>query len=269
MSATFSLPRFALLAVAALAGACSGVRPRVEHAEGGVRIERVDREFEIPEGVTRIAITNLSGEINLRAHDEREVGIHAVVQRMPPGHAPARFRSHRDGDTLAIDVDFDGGAAGRVDVAAFLPGDIAVALATRDGRIAAKRRNGAIEATTESGAILAGSRDRLRLASRSGDIRAVAFGKRWQGESMVETDTGQIVVMVPTFGDVVLDAASGGKVSTDFGLTVRPGDDGRSTARARFGLATSTLNVRSRMGELVLEQLVLLGDDTAIPEDDD
>lgn len=269
MSVSSFLPRIALLLVIALAAACSGVQPAAEHAAGDVRIERVDREFEIPAGVTRIAITNRSGEINVRSRDEREVGIHAVVQRMPPGHAPAQFRTHRDGDTLAIDVDFDGGAAGRVDVAAFLPGDIAVALATRDGRISAKRRNGAIEATTESGAILAGSRDRLRLASRSGNIRAVAFGKRWQGESMVETDTGQIVVMVPTFGDVVLDAASGGKVSTDFGLTVRPGDDGRSTARARFGLATSTLNVRSRMGELVLEQLVLLGDDTAIPEDDD
>jgi len=85
----------------------------------------------------------------------------------------------------------------------------------------------------------------------------------------VETDTGQIVLMVPTFGDVVLDAASGGRVTTDFGLSVHPGEGGTSTARARFGLANSNLRVRSRTGELVLEQLVLLGDDIAIPEDDD
>ncbi|HEY6941310.1 hypothetical protein [Dokdonella sp.] len=269
MSARFSLPRIALLVVVALAGACSGVRPQVEHAPGDVRIERVDREFDIPAGVTRIAITNLTGEINLRSRDEREVGIHAVVQRMPPGHAHARFRTRRDGDTFAIEVGFDGDAAGRVDVAAYLPGDLAVALTTRDGRIAAKRRAGPIEATTESGPIFASSRDRLRLASRSGTIRAVAIGARWHGDSTVETDTGQVVLMVPTFGDVVLDAASGGKVSTDFGLTVRTDAGGLHTARARFGLATSPLHVRSRTGELVLEQLVLLGDDTEIPEDDD
>lgn len=268
MSATPFLPRLALLLVAALAGACS-THPVAERAAGDVRIERVDREFEIPAGVTRIAITNRSGEINLRSRDEREVGIHAVVQRMPPGYAQARFRTHRDGDTLAIDVGFDGGAPGRVDVAAYLPGELAVALTTRDGRIGAKRRAGPIEATTETGPIFASSRDRLRLASRSGNIRAVAIGARWQGDSTIETDSGQVVLMVPTFGDVVLDAASGGTVSTDFGLSVRTGADGVHTAHARFGLATSNLRVRSRTGELVLEQLVLLGDDTKIPEDDD
>lgn len=269
MSATVSLPRIALVVAAVLVGACGGMRPQAEHAAGDVRIERVDREFDIPAGVTRIAITNLTGEINLRSRDERDVGIHAVVQRMPPDHAPARFRTRRDGDTLAIEVGFDGDAAGRVDIAAYLPGELAVALTTRDGRIGAKRRAGPIEATSESGAIFASTRDRLRLASRSGNIRAVAIGGRWQGDSTIETDSGQVVLMVPTFGDVVLDAASGGKVSTDFGLSVRTGADGRHTAHARFGLANSNLWVRSRTGELVLEQLVLLGDDTAIPEDDD
>jgi len=269
MSALPCLPRIALLFVLALVAACGGVPPAAEHAAGDVRIERVDREFEIPAGVTRIAITNRSGEINVRSRDEHEVGVHAVVQRMPPGHAPAQFRTQRDGDTLAIEVAFEAGAPGRIDVAVFLPGELAVALATRDGRIAAKRRAGAIEATTESGPIQASSRDRLRLSSRSGQIRAAAIGARWQGDSTVETDTGQVVLMVPTFGDIVLDAASGGRVTTDFGLTVRTGMDGLSIARARFGLATSNLRVRSRTGELVLEQLVLMGDDMAIPEDDD
>jgi hypothetical protein len=269
MPAALSPSRVTLLFAAALAASCSGVRPGTERTADDVRIERVDREFDIPAGVTRIAITNLSGEINLRSRDEREVGIHAVVQRMPPGHAPARFHTRRDGDTFAIEVAFDGDAPGRVDVAAFLPGELAVALTTRNGRISAKRRPGAIEATSESGPITASSRDRLRLASRSGQIRATAFGARWRGDSTVETDTGQIVLMVPTFGDVVLDAASGGRVTTDFGLSVHPGEGGTSTARARFGLANSNVRVRSRTGELVLEQLVLLGDDIAIPEDDD
>jgi hypothetical protein len=263
--------RFGVLVCALLVTACSTTEPA---ASGGARIERVDREFDIPDGVTRIAIDNPWGEINVRGRDEREVGIHAVIQRLPPTFAIVNFASRRDGDTLHIEVTSDASAdsvprAARADIAVYVPGDLALKLSSRDGRIAAKRRAGSIEATTESGEIHASSLGRLTLHSRSGQIRAIAIGKRWQGDSEVATESGRIVLLVPTFGDVALDARTRGRLTTGFGLSIHDLPDGEHEAHARYGAGTSSLHVRSASGEIVLEQLVLLGDDKELPEDDD
>src|ERR1700752_4700021 len=97
------LRRLGVLACALLAGACAST-PDATQMRDGARIERADKEFEIASGVTRIAIDNPWGEINVRGRDEREVGIHAVIQRLPPQFPKVEFRSKRDGDTLRIDV---------------------------------------------------------------------------------------------------------------------------------------------------------------------
>jgi hypothetical protein len=264
--------RLGVLACALLAAGCATTAPTMR---GGARIERADREFDIERGVTRIAIDNPWGEINVRGRDEREVGIHAVIQHLPPRFPRVEFRSRRDGDTLAIAVIVDGATPGdepkaaRADIAVYVPGDLALALSSRDGRIAAKRRAGPIEATTDSGEIHASSLGRLRLESRSGQIRAIAIGKRWQGESEIVTESGRIVLLVPTFGDVALDARTRGRLTSGFGLSIHDLPDGEHAAHARYGAGTSPLRVRSASGEIVLEQLVLLGDDREIPEDDD
>jgi hypothetical protein len=274
MKSSLLLRRIGAVLALLLVAACSSPQPTEER--NGARIDRVDREFEIGDGVKRIAIDNPWGEINVRGRDEREVGIHAVIQRLPPQFANVTFQSHRDGDTLRIDVVVAGGAkpdatprAARADLAVFVPGDLALALTTRDGRIAAKRRPGAIEATTTSGEIHASSRGRLTLKSGSGQIRAIAIGRRWAGASELSTDSGRIVLLVPTFGDVALDAQTGGNLTTGFGLSVHALPNGGHEAHARYGAGTSPLHVRSGTGEIVLEQLVLLGDDTNLPEDDD
>jgi hypothetical protein len=264
-----------LVAIVAVFGSGCASSPSPKALDEPVRIERSDKEFDLPKGVTRVAIDNPWGEINIRGRDEREVGIHAVVQRLPPRFAPARFTSRREGSTLHIGVSMDGASAGanpvqgRVDIAVYLPGDLALTLGTRDGRIAAKRRNAPVEATSQSGDLLVSSRDRLTLHSSSGQIRAVAIGGHWQGRSLISTDTGRIVLMVPTFGDIALDAQTGGRLGNDFGLSVVRLGGGLSEARARYGGGTSPLEVRSRSGELVLEQLVLMGEDKGDQDDDD
>lgn len=268
------VPALAATMLVAIAGCAANMRAP-DSMQPQVRIERVDKEFDLAHDVTRVAIDNPWGEINVRSRDEREVGIHAVLQRMPPRYPKLSFRTHRDGTTLRIEVALDGVTPdatpmpGRADIAVYLPGELALALSTRNGRIAAKRRAGPLEATTISGTILASSPARLRLHSTSGEIRAMAIGAHWQGDSDVSSDSGRIVLMVPTFGDIALDAETGGHLGTDFGLSVQRTAEGRSRAAAHYGRGTSALTVRSRTGELVLEQLVLLGVDTADPGDDD
>jgi hypothetical protein len=235
------------------------------------QIERRDQEFDLDKSIARVEIVNRHGEINVRGNDESAVGIHAVIQRMPPDLANAELRSRREGDTLRIEAVFprtQDDRAGRIDLAVYVPASLAIALTTRAGRIAARKRQGPLEATTESGEILASSHARLALHSGSGQIRAIAIGKRWNGESRVSTDSGRIVLLVPTFGDIALDAQTGGRLSTDFGLSVQQ-SKGLSSARAHYGAGSSALVVRSGTGEVVLAQLVLMGDDSPAPEDDD
>jgi len=266
-----------LAAAAVILGGCASPRsPTPALATGeAVRIQRVDKTFDIGRDVVRIAIDNPWGEINIRSRDEREVGIHAVIQELPPRFAAARFRSHREGTTLHIDVSMEGAvpgaqpSQGRVDLAVYVPSNLALSLGTRDGRISAKRRRAAVEARSQSGELLISSRDRLDLHSATGQIRAVAFGTDWVGRSEISTDSGRIVLMVPTFGHIALDASTGGRLVNDFGLSVTAGPGGGSRASARYGRGTSPLAAKSRTGEIVLEQLVLMGEDKGDQDDDD
>jgi len=272
------LTRLFLAAVpfAALLGGCAAPSHVAAPAAASneVRAERTDKAFDLDASIARVAIDNPWGEINIRGRDEREVGIHAVIQRNGPRYAKPMFRSHREGDTLHIDIGFDGAvagtdAAGRIDAAVFVPGDLALTLHTRDSRIAAKRRVGEIEATSESGSILASSQGRLNLHTNDGLIRATAIGAHWNGASEIASVSGRIVLLVPTFGDIALDAQTGGALGSNFGLSVHTVAGGGHEAHARYGAGTSPLRVRSRTGEIVLEQLVLLGEDSRLPEDDD
>jgi hypothetical protein len=268
--------RAGVLVAALLAAACSQT-PQNTDTQADARIERTDKELDLASDTRRVAIDNPWGEINIRSRDEREIGIHAVIQHLPPRFANVEFRTHRDGDTLHIDVVVDGAAAtsdrasagARADIAVYLPSDLALKLSTRDARIFATRRAGAIEATSDSGEIHASSLAQLTLTSNSGQIRAIAIGKDWQGPSEIVTDSGRIVLLVPTFGNVALNADTGGRLSTGFGLSVHSLANGGHEAHARYGAGTSSLRAHSTSGEIVLEQLVLLGDDKALPEDDD
>jgi hypothetical protein len=271
-----TLRRAGVLVAALLASACSQT-PQHAHERTDVRIERTDEEFDLDSGIKRVAIDNPWGEINIRGRDEREVGIHAVIQHLPPKFANVGFKTRREGDTLHIDVVVAGAnatmdresAGARADIAVYLPTDLALKLSTRDARIFATRRAGAIEATTDSGEIHASSLGQLTLESNTGQIRAMAIGKDWQGPSEVVTESGRIVLLVPTFGNVTLNADTGGKLSSGFGLSVHSLPNGGHEAHARYGAGTSSLRAHSTSGEIVLEQLVLLGDDKTLPEDDD
>jgi hypothetical protein len=261
-----------LLALAA----CTSSTPRTEPPAGEARLERIDRVFALDPGVTRVAVDNPWGEINVRDHGRHEVGMHAVVQRLPPRFAEARFESRRAGDTLHIEVHLEGldrarpdTSQGRADVALYVPKQLAIALRTDAGRIATKKRDGMVEARSRSGEIQAASKQRLVVRSESGQVRAIAMGANWSGASEIETGSGRAIVLVPTFGDVTLDAQTGGPLRTGFGLSVHTLADGRHAAHARYGSGSSALRIRSETGEIVLEQLVPVAQHRELPGDED
>lgn len=235
-----------------------------------VEIERIDRVFALDKSVRHVEIVNRYGEINVKDHDRFEVGMHAVVQRLPP-FAALDLVEVREGDTLRLEPKFRSGSdeqPGRIDIAIYVPKTLGLVLTTDAARISVKKWIGPVSATTGSGEIRASSRGRLDLRTDSGPIRAIAIGKRWPGEARITTGSGRIVLLVPTFGDIALDARTGGKLGTNFGLSVHQQGDW-NTAHARYGRGTSPLIVRSNTGEIVLEQLVLMEQDAIGSEDDD
>jgi hypothetical protein len=271
LSTRIALPVF-LLALAA----CSTSTPRTQTPAGEARLERVDRVFALDPGVTLVAVDNPWGEINVRDHGRHEVGMHAVVQRLPPRFAEARFESRREGDTLHIGVRLEGldrakpdTSQGRADIALYIPKQVALSLRTDSGRIATRKRDGAVEARSRSGEIQAASKQRLVVHSGSGQVRAMAMGASWSGTSEIQTDSGRAIVLVPTFGDVTLDAQTGGTLRSGFGLSVHALADGRRSAHASYGGGGSKLKVHSRTGEIVLEQLIPMAQHKGLPEDED
>lgn len=276
MHPTLRCSRVAATVLALALGACSSTPTRMDGAAGEARLERIDRVFALDPEVARVAVDNPWGEINVRDHARHEVGMHAVVQRLAPRDARARFESRVDGDTLYIDVHLEGldrarpdTSQGRADIALYIPKQVALLLRTDAGRIATKKRDGAVEAHSRSGEIQAASRQRLVVRSGSGQVRAMLMGERWSGASEIETDSGRAVVLVPTFGDVTLDARTGGRLSSGFGLSVHAQADGLQAAHASYGRGGSILQVRSRSGEIVLEQLIPAAQHTELPEDGD
>jgi hypothetical protein len=276
MQPTIHCSRIAATAFALALGACTSTPTRMDGTAGEPRLERIDRVFTLGPEVARVAVDNPWGEINVRDHARHEVGIHAVVQRLAPRHARARFESRIDGDTLYVEVHLEGldrarpdTSQGRADIALYVPKQVALLLRTDAGRIATRKRDGAVEAHSRSGEIQAASRQRLVVRSGSGQVRAMLMGERWTGTSEIETDSGRAVVLVPTFGDVTLDARTGGRLSSGFGLSVHAQADGQQAAHANYGRGGSILQVRSRSGEIVLEQLIPAAQHTELPEDED
>lgn len=233
-------------------------------------IFREDVSIPIDKGVDEIVIENAYGEINVRGREVDEVGIHGVIQSLPPDFARSRVVSSRQGNVLRLAVEMpEGASSGRYDMAAFVPARFRLVLKGAQDRVDARKRSGSLAISTTTGNILASSRSQLEISTVSGTIRASALADNWAGRSLISSDSGQIIVLTPLTGNVALSAETGGRLTTDFGLSVHSRPGGGSKAAARYGEGTSELRVESQSGEVILDQAVLLEEDTGSAEGPD
>jgi hypothetical protein len=264
---TLSIVASSFLFACLLAGiaGCSGPASRTRGIDSGVRqpeILREDLSFPIDKGISTVEIDNRYGEINIRDHDGDKVGVHGVVQTLPPDFARARVVMSTAGEVLRLVVELPGGnAGGRYDMAAYVPNGMTLVLNGAADRVDVRRRTGPVTVTTTSGHINASSHSRLNLNTGSGTIRATPLDATWAGKTRVSSIDGQIIVLTPLSGDISVTAETGGRLSTDFGLSIRHRAGGGSAATARYGAGTGQLEVFSVSGEVILEQAVLLEQD--------
>ena len=244
---------------------CAGSKSQTRVDESAARQPEILREvvsFPIEKGIARVEIDNRYGEINIRDHDEDEVGVHGVVQTLPPDFSRARVVASKVGDVLRLVVEFPNEkAGGRYDMAAYVPRGMSLILNGAADRVDARRRTGDVTVTTTSGNITASSHSRLNLKTESGMIRAMPLEATWAGKTEVSSNSGQIIVLTPLSGDISLTAETGGRLSTDFGLSIRPRSGGGFSAAARYGAGSGQLHVFSVSGEVILEHAVLLEED--------
>ena len=256
-----------LIAVAGCSGSASQTRPG-NPASRQPEIVREDVSFPIGKGISTVEIDNRYGEINIRSHDEDEVGIHGVAQSLPPDFARAHVVSSRNGEVLHLVVELlDGKTGGRYDMAAYVPNSMSLILHGVRDRVDARKRAAPLTISTTSGDINASSLGRLDLSTGSGTIKAAAMSERWDGSSSIRSESGRIIVLVPLSGDIFLNAETGGRLSNDFGLSVHSRASGGFMSAARYGAGTSNLHVSSDSGEVILEHAVLLEEDGA-PSDE-
>ncbi|SFN11112.1 hypothetical protein SAMN05216289_104169 [Dokdonella immobilis] len=250
-----------LAALAGCAGSASTPRPAQQPPQQA-EIIREDVSFPIEKGVSTVEIDNQYGEINVRDHDEDEVGVHGVIQTLPPDFARARVVSSVNGGVLRLAVELpEGKVGGRYDMAAYLPRSLNLVVNGARDRVDARKRLGPVTARTTSGAINASSHARLDLSTDTGAIKAAVLAERWTGGSRIRSGSGRIIALIPLSGDISLNAETGGRLSTDFGLSVHPRETGGFSASARYGSGASKLEVYSDSGEVILEHAVLLEQD--------
>lgn len=262
-----------LVSLLLLLVACTGSETRKQAPMASSQepsVLREDLEYPLEKSIATVQIDNPYGEINVRDHKSAAVGIHGVIQRLPPDFARARVVSTREGGVLHLKVEMaDGETGGRYDMAAYVPEGMALILNGMNDRVDARKRKGPLTVTSQGGDINASSQGRLDLATVSGTIKAAAMAARWPGNSRIRSTSGRIIVLVPLSGDVALHAETGGRLTTDFGLSVHPRAGGGSVANARYGAGTSILQVLSDSGEVVLDQAVLLEEDAGMVPDVD
>jgi hypothetical protein len=257
---TIACAAFALAAIGCT-GPDASVRP-AEVSEASATVVREDLKFPIEKGISTIEIVNSLGEISVRNREQAEVAVHGVIQELPPDFARARVVSRQEGDVLPISTELPQGArGGRYDMAVYVPSGMPLVLKGGEHRIDARKREAPLTASTTSGNINASTRSWMNVSSGSGSIKAIARGENWVGRSQVRSTTGRILMLVPLSGNVSLNAETGGRLTTNFGLSVHPREGGGSMASARYGSGTSELRISSDSGEVILEQAILLEQD--------
>lgn len=262
----------ALVLSALLAGCVSsGVREKsAKSTDQQPRIEREDVEFALDKGISRVVVENPFGDVHVRGHEKTEVGVHGVIQRLPPEFSGFKVVASREGRELRLNVTMpEGGSASRYDMAVYVPVELPLTVHGSSHRVVARKRLAPLTITTTSGDIEATSHERLELSTASGMIRAAQLAERWSGTSRMQSKSGRIVALVPLSGDVSIWAQTGGKLSTDFGLSVHPRAGGGFEAAASYGSGGSEMRIVSDTGEVVVDQSVILKEDNASADDDD
>ena len=196
--------------------ACVSNSPEKSAASIPYKIERWQKDVDLPKSVRLIRFENLHGNVVLKNSPDALVGIAATEQRL--GDKPevaelvveiqgevANFKIIYASDaTKGADAKVDGHLKGRVDLAVFVPDRMPLEVSTSFGSLAGRKLHNPVTANTGSGNLSIASTLRSHLKSETGRVIFLPSDCDAASGSTVETRGTDALVDVPTYCNLLV-----------------------------------------------------------------
>ncbi len=195
----------------------SSVAPSTDAAQVPYQIERWQRDIEFTDAIKSIKIENLHGNLTLKQTEAASIGIQGVEQRLGRTPEAAQFEVRTvDGQLqLAIryasdaingaDARVDGHLKGRVDLAVFVPKNVALELRTSFADLVARKLHNPIQARSDSGRISVSTSLASNLISETGNVIYLPSDCAAAMGAKIQTNGARALVDVPIYCVLRLD----------------------------------------------------------------
>ena len=213
---------FAITGILFALGACNIAQkivpdPIADTAELPYKIERWQRDIELTAAIKSIKVENLHGNLTLKQTDAASIGIQGVEQKLGRTPEHARLEVSTVGGQLQLSIIYasdavsgtdarvDGHLKGRVDLAVFVPKDVALELRTSHGDLVVRRLHNPIRAQSGSGRISVSTSQVSELISQTGNINYLPSDCAAASGAKIHTNGKRAVVDVPVYCPLLLD----------------------------------------------------------------
>ncbi|MFZ2235962.1 MAG: hypothetical protein WAV67_06245, partial [Dokdonella sp.] len=261
---------------AVMAFGCGQPRPEAKASPDTATVppytlERFRDDAKIVAGVETLVFDNPYGEITVRQTNASAVAWQGVEQRIGERPRVARIEPFQQGKQQGVRIRYPdikpsapaNPRQGRVDLYVFVPRGYKLDLRSDFGAITVRKVEDDVRARSRTGMIVVANRGSYDLQSQSGELRAYAMEALGDAPSRLHT-SGNILVDVPVFDDIVVEATSEGEFRSDVKLDSQTVDP-QGVTRARFTHGTQKHRLTAEGGHSVILQVL----NKPIPEDGD
>lgn len=238
--------------------------PAVAATPPPYQIERIKRDLQLPPTVKRVHINNPHGSVGIKAIDNRTLGAYEVVQLIGATPEKPDIQMRLDGDTAVVEVSYasdrrhgadtlvNGFRKGRVDLGMFLPEGPELQVTTTFGDIQVRRINNEVVARTRDGKLMVAGGGSVDAATESGDLRVFPTNAKWRKPMKLKTVSGNILMEVPMYGQIQLDAETAGAFGGQVELQLRDAGTDRKHGQLTRGDGSQHIRIDSDSGDIYL-----------------
>lgn len=258
------------LAILSLLSACGHVPrhseapPVADATPPPYQIERIKRDLQLPPNVKQVRIHNPHGSVGIKSIDNRTLGAYEVVQLIGATPEKPDIQMRLDGDVAVVEVSYasdrrhgadtlvNGFRKGRVDLGMFLPEGPELQVTTTFGDIQVRRINNEVVARTRDGKLMVAGGGSIDAATESGDLRVFPTNAKWRKPMLLKTVSGNILMEVPMYGQIRLDAETSGSFGGQVALQLRDAGKERQHGQLSRGDGSQHIRIDSDTGDIYL-----------------
>ncbi|MEO7916101.1 MAG: hypothetical protein ABIR16_00535 [Dokdonella sp.] len=188
-------------------------------------LERFRDDAKVVDGIETLVVDNPYGEITVRQTNASAIAWQGVEQRIGNKPRIARIEPFQEGKRQGVRIRYPGinpsapvnPREGRVDLYVFVPRGHKLDLSSDFGNIMVRKIEDDVRARSRTGMIVVANRGSFDLESQSGELRAFSMEGLGDAPSRMQT-SGNILVDVPIFDDIAMQATSAGEFRSEVKL---------------------------------------------------